>query len=68
MVLALESWNKGSNAASVRSLEVNEETVRLSRWLETMLHASLSALDDSKDIWPVKSLCHLSLKVLYQNT
>jgi len=63
VVLALESWHKGTNTPSIGSLVVNEERMWTGHGLGSVLCVPFSALtlmDDRKDIRPVKTPFHYS--------
>jgi len=64
-------WGPMCNLPSTMSLVVNEERLRQGQWFEWVLSALCllqcfdTWLGDSKDMWPVKNLCHFSLHVLF---
>jgi len=69
---ALEGQNQRSNTPSIRSPLVDEERMIPVHRLVSVLCVSFSALilvvGGRKDKLPVQHLCHLPLKVLFQNT
>jgi len=69
--VCVESWHKGSNAPSIRSLFVEEETMTPVNWLWSVLcvpfQCFVTAFGWQKGCLAGQNLCHLSTEVHFWN-